>query len=128
MKSRNVKKSTASNSRRVYSTDIGRTCPGCLRAPADCVCRTGHNSGNDGGTGPVHLHRESKGRKGKGVVLVKGLLLSEPELAAVAKLLKSSCGVGGSVKAGVIELQTADRNKIKMLLEGLGHTVKIAGG
>lgn len=76
----------------------------------------------------MRLHRESKGRKGKGVVLVKGLSLSEPELAAVAKLLKSSCGVGGSVKAGVIELQTADRNKIKTLLEGLGHTVKIAGG
>jgi translation initiation factor 1 len=128
MKPHNVKKSTASNSRRVYSTDIGRTCPGCLRARADCACRSSHNAGSDVGTGPVRLHRESKGRKGKGVVLVKGLSLSEPELAAVAKLLKSSCGVGGSVKAGVIELQTADRSKIKTLLEGLGHTVKIAGG
>jgi translation initiation factor 1 len=84
--------------------------------------------GGDVSPAPVRLHRETKGRKGKGVVLVKGLSLSEPELAAVAKQLKSSCGVGGSVKAGVIELQTADRNKIKTLLEGLGHKVKIAGG
>lgn len=74
------------------------------------------------------MHRESKGRKGKGVTVIRGLGLVESELATLAKSLKSRCGVGGSVSAGVIELQTADREKIKSLLEVQGYTVKIAGG
>ena len=81
-----------------------------------------------GSDGIVRLHRESKGRRGRGVTLVKGLALAEAELVALAKILKSGCGVGGSVKAGVIELQTSDREEIKTLLEARGHTVKIAGG
>jgi len=36
--------------------------------------------------------------------------------------------VGGAIKAGVIELQTADRDRVKVLLEEMGHTVKLAGG
>ena len=122
----------SNDSRRVYSTEVGRTCPGCLRAVADCVCKKTHPTvaadAAAQGDGVVRLHRETKGRKGKGVTLVKGLILSEDQLAATAKKLKASCGVGGSVKNGQIELQTADREKVKTLLEGLGHSVKLAGG
>jgi translation initiation factor 1 len=82
----------------------------------------------DAGDGIVRLHRETKGRKGKGVTVIKGLALAESDLATLAKTLKSRCGVGGSVNAGIIELQTADREKIKSLLEAQGYTVKIAGG
>ena len=74
------------------------------------------------------MHRETKGRKGKGVTLVTGLDPQQQPLAIVAKLLKSKCGVGGSVKENVIELQSADREKIKQILEGAGYTVKVAGG
>jgi len=49
-------------------------------------------------------------------------------MVTLAKKLKSGCGVGGTVKSGVIELQMADREKIKLLLEAAGFTVKIAGG
>jgi len=80
------------------------------------------------GDGVVRLHRETKGRKGKGVTLVKGVVLAEAELKKLAKVLKAGCGVGGSVKDGVIELQTADREKVKGLLEGKGFVVKVAGG
>jgi len=122
----------ASNSRPVYSTETGRTCPGCLRPVADCVCKQKHTtlsgSGDGKGDGIVRLHRETKGRKGKGVTLVKGLALTDSELAKVAKNLKARCGVGGAIKDGVIELQTADRSKVKGLLEALGHEVKLAGG
>lgn len=82
----------------------------------------------DQGDGIVRLHRETKGRSGKGVTLVKGLTLPEVQMQKLAKTLKSGCGVGGTVKAGVIELQTAEREKIKALLEGAGFKVKIAGG
>ena len=114
----------------VYSTDVGRTCPGCLRAKADCVCRSAIKSNRDqtAGDGIVRIHRETKGRKGAGVTLIKGLALADDELKKLAKTLKSRCGVGGAVKDGVIELQGNQREQVKALLEGLGHQVKLAGG
>jgi translation initiation factor 1 len=99
---------------------------------ASCLCNASrHVNRGDTGTasdGIVRLHHERKGRKGKGVTLVKGLELSDAEIAGLAKRLKTGCGVGGAVKAGVIELQTSEREKIKVLLEAAGFTVKIAGG
>ena len=110
----------------VYSTEVGRACPDCGQAVRDCTCKA--TTAVVGGDGVVRLFRETKGRKGKGVTLVKGLPLAGDELAGLAKKLKSACGVGGSIKSGVIELQTAEREKIKILLENAGFTVKIAGG
>jgi translation initiation factor 1 len=76
----------------------------------------------------VYLHRESKGRGGKGVTLVKGLVLSEGDLSALAKKLKQICGSGGTVKDGVIEIQGEQREKIADTLRKLGYKVKVAGG
>lgn len=78
--------------------------------------------------GVIRLRRQTKGRKGAGVTLVQGLVGGADELKALAKWLKSQLGVGGAVKAGVIELQSADRERIAELLRGKGHQVKIAGG
>ena len=78
--------------------------------------------------GVVRLRRQTKGRKGAGVTLVQGVVGSADELKQVAKWLKSQCGVGGSVKEGVIELQSADRERIAELLITKGYKVKIAGG
>lgn len=125
-------KNKRTSGRRVYSTETGRTCPGCLRAVTECVCKSVHGtltaSGAAGADGIVRLHRETKGRKGKGVTLVRGLVLADAQMTALAKILKAKCGVGGSVKDGVIELQTADRDRVKVLLEAEGHTVKLSGG
>jgi translation initiation factor 1 len=76
----------------------------------------------------VYLHRESKGRGGKAVTLVKNLALSETDLKALAKKLKATCGSGGTVKDGVIEIQGEHREKIAEALARLGYKVKIAGG
>ena len=76
----------------------------------------------------VYLHRESKGRGGKGVSLVKNLVLSEKELKALAKKLKQACGSGGTVKAGVIEIQGEHRKKIAEVMGKMGYKTKIAGG
>jgi len=110
----------------VYSTEQGRLCPGCHRPEADCVCRD--RSRPRQGDGTVTVSRETKGRKGAGVTLVRGLALTDAELTRTAKLLKSKCGVGGSVKSGTIELQGDQREKVKALLEADGHRVKLAGG
>ncbi len=76
----------------------------------------------------VYLHRESSGRAGKAVTLVKKLILSEEALKALAKKLKQECGTGGTVKDGVIEIQGEHREKIADVLQKLGYKVKIAGG
>jgi translation initiation factor 1 len=76
----------------------------------------------------AYLHRTTKGRGGKTVTLVKNLVLSEKDMKALAKKLKSACGSGGTIKDGVIEIQGEHRKRIADLLEKLGYKVKIAGG
>ncbi|MFT4615003.1 MAG: translation initiation factor 1 [Bacteroidia bacterium] len=110
----------------VYSTDAGRLCPQCHRAVAACVC--GADRPAAVGDGIVRLHRESKGRGGKEVTLIKGLPLAPAELKSLAKALKKKCGVGGSLKEDVVEIQGDQRSLLKQELEKRGYTVKIAGG
>ncbi len=76
----------------------------------------------------AYLHRESSGRGGKAVTLVKNLELSADDLKAMAKKLKQECGTGGTVKDGIIEIQGEQRERIAEVLRGLGYRVKIAGG
>ena len=76
----------------------------------------------------VYLHRESKGRGGKTVSLVKNLQLNEKDLKALAKKLKQACGTGGTIKDGVIEIQGEHREKMANVLQKLGYKTKIAGG
>ena len=76
----------------------------------------------------VYLHRESSGRGGKPVTLVKNLVLSADDLKTLAKKLKQECGTGGTVKDGVIEIQGEQRERIAEVLRRQGYKVKIAGG
>lgn len=76
----------------------------------------------------AYLHRESKGRGGKTVSVVKNLVLSEDDLKALAKTLKQACGSGGTVKDGMILIQGEHREKMAEALRQLGYRVKIAGG
>ncbi|MFZ6029443.1 MAG: translation initiation factor [Chloroflexota bacterium] len=76
----------------------------------------------------AYLHRESKGRGGKTVTLVKNLVLSEEDLKTLSKQIKQACGTGGTIKDGVIEIQGDRREKIAVVLGKLGYKVKIAGG
>ncbi len=76
----------------------------------------------------VYLHRDSKGRRGSSVTLIKNLSLSPADLKDLAKHLKQACGSGGTVKEGVIEIQGEHREKIAEELKKMGYKVKIAGG
>jgi translation initiation factor 1 len=76
----------------------------------------------------AYLHRDSKGRGGKSVTLIKNLVLSEDDLKSLAKRIKQDCGVGGTVKDEVIEIQSEQRERIAEILQRLGYKVKIAGG
>ncbi|MEZ0123336.1 MAG: stress response translation initiation inhibitor YciH [Candidatus Reddybacter sp.] len=105
------------NSRLVYSTDKGR-----IKTPDNDTAATPE------GDGIVRIRRETSGRKGNAATTISGVPLPEAELKTLAKKLKQSCGSGGSVKNGVIEIQGDHREKMRELLSKDGYTVKLAGG
>ena len=110
----------------VYSTEKGRICPQCGRPLAECSC--GRNREMPKGDGIVRIGRETKGRKGKGVTVIKGVPLDNDGLARLAKELKRRCGAGGTVKQGVIEIQGDHRERLTEELKKKGWTVKRSGG
>ena len=118
-------RSPASPTRLVYSTDLGRLCPDCHQAMADCRCKALAAAARPAGNG---ISRESKGRGGKTVTLVRGLSLVDAELAALGKQLRSTCGSGGTVKDGVIEIQGDHRDRVLAALLQQGFKAKSAGG
>lgn len=112
----------------VYSTEAGgRMCPGCGAPMAQCRCKQ-INARAPATDGIVRVSHETKGRKGKGVTVVKGLALDAAALAAVGKQLKTACGSGGTVKDGLVEIQGDHRELVIAALSKQGHTVKRAGG
>jgi len=112
----------------VYSTELGRLCPGCAKAINACECQSRRSGADPVGDGIIRIRRETKGRKGKGVSLICGLPLNEKELKALAKQLKQTCGTGGTIREGVIEIQGDQRELLKKELEKRGYRAKIAGG
>ena len=78
--------------------------------------------------GRVKVRRETAGRKGKGVTTITGVPVSDDELKALAGKLKKRCGVGGSAKDGVIELQGDHRDTVVEVLRKEGYDVVLAGG
>ncbi|MDO3386313.1 stress response translation initiation inhibitor YciH [Gilvimarinus sp. SDUM040013] len=105
------------NSRLVYSTDQGR-----IKESDNAPEPTAPSDG------VVRIWKESKGRGGKVVSVVKGLPLSGSELKTLAKKLKQACGTGGAVKDGNVEIQGDHRETLKATLEKAGYTTKLAGG
>ena len=76
----------------------------------------------------AYLHRDSKGRRGGVVTVIKKLVLSDEDLKDLAQKLKQLCGSGGTVKDGEIEIQGEHRERIAEALQKIGYKVKIAGG
>jgi translation initiation factor 1 len=113
------------NSRLVYSTEIGKTCPECEHSISECTCKEERAPQGDG---IVRLSLDTKGRKGKGVTLIKGLPLKSDDLKVLAKELKQKCGVGGAVKDGNIEIQGDHRELLITLLKSKSYIVKKSGG
>ncbi|MCR4824502.1 MAG: translation initiation factor [Bacteroidales bacterium] len=63
-------------------------------------------------------------RAGKQVTLVEGFVGRADDLAALAKTLKTKCGVGGTAKDGEITIQGDLRDKLVTLLTGMGYNAK----
>ena len=115
----------------VYSTDSGRMCPACRQPVAACLCNAAAKApiGDYNSNGSVRVSRESKGRGGKTVTLVRGVALDDAALSALGKRLRSACGSGGTAKDGVLEVQGDHALRVLELLEAEGFgSVKRAGG
>jgi translation initiation factor 1 len=78
--------------------------------------------------GRVKVRRETGGRRGKTVTTVSGVPLGDDGLRELSGRLKKRCGVGGSAKDGVIELQGDHRDVVVEVLRGEGYDVVLAGG
>lgn len=109
----------------VYSTETGKLCKQCGQASHNGPC-----SKTDApiGDGKVRISRETKGRKGAGVTLIQGIPLNEDETKLLLKQLQKLCGVGGSLKNGIVELQGDQRDKVLKALANKAWDVKISGG
>ena len=78
--------------------------------------------------GRVKVRREVAGRRGKAVTTVSGVPLDDAGLRELAGRLKKRCGVGGSAKGGVIELQGDHRDVVMQVLREAGYDPVLAGG
>ena len=116
--------------RLVYSTDTGRvdTCPTCGQPYKSCRCDKPAPGASKKSDGIVRVMRDRKGRGGKTVTVIAGVMGSEADLAALSQQLKKLCGSGGTVKDGNIEIQGDHCDKVMAKLTALGYKVKRAGG
>jgi translation initiation factor 1 len=76
----------------------------------------------------LKVQLDRKKRAGKNATLVSGFVGTEDDLKTLGKMLKTKCGVGGTVKDGEILVQGDFCNKIIDILKSEGYKVKRAGG
>jgi translation initiation factor 1 len=111
--------------RLVYSTGLGRICPGCGWPENDCKCSS-RRAPSDAIPGRIvaKLRMEKKGRGGKTVTVVDGLPNNAAFLKDLCQELKRACGTGGAVADRAIELQGDLRDRVRDCLAAKGFVVK----
>ena len=125
MSKRKAKKSTRNSSKRegprlVYSTDP-------VPEPEQSRQELPRNPAAPfaiQGTQPVRVRLERKGRKGKTVSIVTGVMSPDVGKRALLKHLKGKLGCGGAVKGAEIEIQGDQRERLVALLNELGYRAK----
>lgn len=74
---------------------------------------------------PLRVSLEKR-KRGKVVTLIAGLTGSVAQNKQLLKALKDDCGAGGSLEAGLIELQGDHRQRIAVCLRNHGYPVQPA--
>lgn len=79
--------------------------------------------------GRVDIIRQTAGRGGKTVTVVKGFVgIGLPEKEQLAKAMQKACGTGGTVKNGQIEIQGDKREAVARILKDANFRPVFAGG
>ena len=68
--------------------------------------------------------REERRGGGKVVTVARGFRLSQADLEALGKRLKSTCGAGGTTGDDLLEVQGHQRDKVAAALEAEGFRVQ----
>jgi translation initiation factor 1 len=111
--------------RLVYSTGVGKICNGCGWPECDCKCSTRAAADQAVPDRVVaKLRMEKTGRGGKTVTVVYDLPRNAAFLKALCSELKKTCGTGGAVAEGAIELQGDLRDRVREVLTKKGFRVK----
>lgn len=76
----------------------------------------------------IKVQREKKGRGGKEVTIIRGFIGTEEDLKLLGKLIKKSCGVGGTAKNDEIIIQGNHVDTVMDILKKAGYKVKKSGG
>jgi translation initiation factor 1 len=111
-------------SRVVYSTEKGRMCPRCGWPETNCQCSSRTASEPLPSRIVAKLRMEKKGRGGKMVTVIDGLPRNDAFLKELAQELKRTCGTGGTVTDGAVELHGDLRDRLREVLGQKGFTVK----
>ena len=106
----------------VYSTEIGRLCAECGEKINDCICS--NTPENDSKLGPIFIEKQTAGRRGKPVNVIKNIPLRKVELKKLAKEIKKYLGVGGSCTDGEIIIQGSNKERLIEVLEKKGFPAK----
>ena len=109
----------------VYSTGIGKVCPGCGWPVKDCKCSSKRSTDEPvPGRVVAKLRLEKKGRGGKTVTVVYDLPNNAAFLKELAQELKRACGTGGAVHDDTVELQGDLRDRVREHLVKKGWQIK----
>jgi translation initiation factor 1 len=108
----------------VYSTGVGKMCPGCGWPVKDCKCSSTAGTESVPGRMVAKLRMEKKGRGGKTVTVVYDLPNNAVFLKELSQELKRACGTGGAVADNTVELQGDLRDRVREHLIKKGWQVK----
>ena len=106
----------------VYSTDSGRLCPECGEKVKYCICS--HAPEKDSTLGPIFIEKQTAGRRGKPVNVIKNIPLRKVELKKLAKEIKKHLGVGGSCTDREIIIQGSNKEQLIDVLAKKGFPAK----
>ncbi len=109
----------------VFKSGVGRICPDCGWPVAQCQCSLARRAAESvPAKVTAKLRLEKKARGGKSVTVIDGLPDNAGFLEELAGDLKKSCGTGGTVRPGAVELSGDVRERVRALLTSRGWIVK----